>query len=141
MADDPMTGVPPSAAVSEDELRQRVARAEGLVDDLLRRDHPAQALAEALRDPPYAATTAETKDRAAQLVLKALGAFKEAGIRSAVAALGEEEQFALMKYLYRFWGAGLAARTNAQLFIWHAALVEQSGEATIVRAIYDWRWP
>merc|ERR1712224_650970 len=98
------------------------------------------ALAEAHREPPYAATD-PVKDVAAQSVLKAVGAFKEPEIVAVVAALGEAEQKALMKYLYRFWKTGLPPKVNAQLFVWHGALVEACGESIITGAIFDWRWP
>mmetsp|Transcript_18749 Transcript_18749/g.41101 ORF Transcript_18749/g.41101 Transcript_18749/m.41101 type:complete len:140 (+) Transcript_18749:120-539(+) len=137
MADDPM-GVAP-VGDTEEELRSQCTRMRREVDSLLQQHKPIQALAEALRKPPYAAVQPGVKDEVAQAVLKALGAFREADIRGAVTSLGEEEASALMKYLYRFWGSSLPARTNAQLLTWHAALVEHSGEGAIIRAVYDWR--
>uniref|UniRef100_A0A7S1QK88 Actin-related protein 2/3 complex subunit 5 n=1 Tax=Alexandrium catenella TaxID=2925 RepID=A0A7S1QK88_ALECA len=143
MADDPMGAVNP-----EEDWRRRCAATKAAVEALLQKQQRQEALAEALRDPPYAPTTAEptegfrqVQDQAAQVVLKALATFKEADVRGAVEKLGEEEQSALMKYLYRFWGSAQPPRTNAQLFVWHAALVEYAGEGSICRAIFDWKWP
>mmetsp|Transcript_108012 Transcript_108012/g.322988 ORF Transcript_108012/g.322988 Transcript_108012/m.322988 type:complete len:141 (+) Transcript_108012:96-518(+) len=140
MADDP--------AAEEEELRRCCAKTRLAVETLLQKQQRQEALAEALREPPYAATTGEVResfqqlqDQAAQVVLKALAAFKEAEIRGAVSGLGEEEQSALMKYLYRFWGTNQPRLVNAQLFVWHAALVEHAGVGCISRAIYDWKWP
>mmetsp|Transcript_29691 Transcript_29691/g.84975 ORF Transcript_29691/g.84975 Transcript_29691/m.84975 type:complete len:144 (+) Transcript_29691:101-532(+) len=143
MADEPAAGEDP-----DEEWRRRCAKTKGQVEALLQKQQRQEALAEALRDPPYAPTAGEVResfrqvqDQAAQVVVKALAAFKEADVREAVAKLGEEEQTALMKYLYRLWGSGQPPRTNAQLFSWHAALVEHAGEGSICRAMYDWRWP
>merc|ERR1712070_719120 len=86
-----------AAAAAEQEYSKQVASTGNSVDGLLRSSQAEKALAEALRNPPYGATTAATKDQAAQTVLKAVSAFKEAEIRPAVKALGEDEQFALMK--------------------------------------------
>lgn len=106
----------------------------------MKKSQPLQALAEALREPPHTGSDA-VKDIAAQALLKALAGFKEADVKGAVASLGDEEQKAMMKYLYKFWGMALPQRTNSSLFAWHNALVEQGGECVIVRAMYDWKWP
>lgn len=37
-----------------------------------------------------------------------------------------EAQWAHLAGLLRFWGQGLPGRTNAQLFVWHAALMEKA---------------
>mmetsp|Transcript_69664 Transcript_69664/g.167209 ORF Transcript_69664/g.167209 Transcript_69664/m.167209 type:complete len:132 (-) Transcript_69664:197-592(-) len=120
-----------------------VAQKRSVIEGHLSRQQPRQALLEALSDPPYAVSGApqEARDEAAQLVLKAMAAFKEAEISQAVAGLTAGSQNVLMKYIYLFWERGLPASTNSKLFTWHAELVEQGGEGTIVRAIYDWRWP
>mmetsp|Transcript_56643 Transcript_56643/g.106754 ORF Transcript_56643/g.106754 Transcript_56643/m.106754 type:complete len:136 (-) Transcript_56643:69-476(-) len=133
MADDPM------GVSADQELHQRCLQVRSSVDGFLSKQQPKEALAEALRSPPYEANNIEIKNHAAESVLKAIGAMKESDIRGAVASLGEDERFTLMKYLYRFWGMGLPGRTNAQLFTWHAALVDHSGEATIANAMFDWR--
>eukprot|EP00427_Karlodinium_veneficum_P041099 CAMPEP_0169267982 /NCGR_PEP_ID=MMETSP1016-20121227/47497_1 /TAXON_ID=342587 /ORGANISM="Karlodinium micrum, Strain CCMP2283" /LENGTH=110 /DNA_ID=CAMNT_0009352543 /DNA_START=35 /DNA_END=363 /DNA_ORIENTATION=- len=109
-------------ALSEDDYKRQVVNAQKVVDGLLK-DQPGKALSEALKSAPFGATTKETKDQAASLVLKAATAFKDAEIKKvAETSLSEEERCALMKYLYRFWNMGLPAKTNALLFSWHAAL-------------------
>eukprot|EP00931_Biecheleriopsis_adriatica_P025950 TRINITY_DN15836_c0_g1_i1.p1 TRINITY_DN15836_c0_g1~~TRINITY_DN15836_c0_g1_i1.p1 ORF type:complete len:152 (-),score=34.72 TRINITY_DN15836_c0_g1_i1:111-518(-) len=115
----------------------RVASTRATVEEMLRARRGVEALGEALRDPPYSASE-DVKHEAAQTVVRALSAFREAEIKAAVASLGGEEQDALMKYLYKLWAANLPSRTNAQLFVWHAALMElQAGPGSIVRALYD----
>ncbi|CAJ1398128.1 unnamed protein product [Effrenium voratum] len=126
--------------LSAEEWKMRSAQTKAKVEELLKSRQGREALAEALRDPPYSAP-AETKDQAAKTLLLAMSAFREAEIKDATAFLGEEAQNLLMKYLYRFWGQSLPAKTNAQLFVWHAALVSQAGTGCIVRVLYDWNWP
>merc|ERR1719237_1762152 len=137
MADVPMS-VDQGAA--EGELRRRLVETRSSVEGFLKQAQIEQALAEVLKDPPYGGPE-ESKEMAAQLVLKVLSAFKDsnAKIKKAVGLLGDEEHAALMKYLYKFWESGQPAKTNAQLFIWHAALVELAGQGCIVRAVYDMR--
>merc|ERR1740121_1473098 len=126
------------ASDAEEAFRQQGEIVRQAVESLLREQRAQQALAEALREPPYGAQAQEVRDSRALVVLKVMGAFKEADIKGVVVALGEEELSTLLKYLYRFWEMG---QTSKQLFTWHAALVEQGGEGAIMRAIYDWRWP
>ncbi|CAK9077975.1 unnamed protein product [Durusdinium trenchii] len=126
--------------ISEDEWRAQCARTKTAVEELLKGRQSREALAEALREPPYGAPD-ELKDQAAKTVLYAMSAFREAEIKEATAFLNEDAQNVLMKYLYKFWGQGLPARTNAQLFVWHAALVEKAGTGSIVRVLYDWNRP
>ncbi|CAE7333471.1 unnamed protein product [Symbiodinium natans] len=137
MADVKMTPAPPS----EEDWQSRCARCKATVEGLLKNRQTKEALAEALKEPPYGATV-KTREDAARTVLQAMSAFREAEIKAAAASLSEEAQNTLMKYLYKFWGQSLPARTNSQLFTWHSALVElQAGPGSIVRAIYDWNWP
>mmetsp|Transcript_18632 Transcript_18632/g.43607 ORF Transcript_18632/g.43607 Transcript_18632/m.43607 type:complete len:142 (+) Transcript_18632:50-475(+) len=132
-----------SAAEMAEQWDQRVAQKRANVEGHLQRQQPRQALLEALHDPPYAESgaSAQARDQASDLVLKALGFFKEPEIAPAVASLTPDCHNVLMKYIYNFWERGLPASVNSRLFTWHAELVEQSGEGTIVRAIHDWRWP
>mmetsp|Transcript_51985 Transcript_51985/g.97254 ORF Transcript_51985/g.97254 Transcript_51985/m.97254 type:complete len:134 (+) Transcript_51985:50-451(+) len=130
-----------AAMSTEEDWQTRIARCKSAVEGFLKSRQPNEALAEALRDPPYGATI-KTRDEAAKVVLQAMSAFREADIKAAAATLDEDAQNTLMKYLYKFWGQSLPSRTNAQLFTWHAALVElQGGPGSIVRALYDWNWP
>uniref|UniRef100_A0A7S1F642 Actin-related protein 2/3 complex subunit 5 n=1 Tax=Noctiluca scintillans TaxID=2966 RepID=A0A7S1F642_NOCSC len=127
--------------MDEDQLSQNCKTAQRKVEELLRANKRDAALLEALQSPPYESVVDQTKDDAANLVLKVLSYFKEADIKGAACSLEPDLQTTLMKYLYRFWGTGLPARQNAPLFIWHAALVEHAGEGVIVRAIFDVRRP
>eukprot|EP00929_Paragymnodinium_shiwhaense_P003338 TRINITY_DN103813_c0_g1_i1.p1 TRINITY_DN103813_c0_g1~~TRINITY_DN103813_c0_g1_i1.p1 ORF type:complete len:143 (-),score=39.23 TRINITY_DN103813_c0_g1_i1:52-480(-) len=138
----------PAAAAQEDDLRQRVLRTIEQVDALMQQRKHLEALAVALRDPPYTSSQGaetdmvkEVKEQAARKVLQTLAAFKEAELAPAVESLGANEQGALMKYLYKFWSMSLPPRTNAQLLAWHATLVESCGQGVIVQSIYDWNWP
>mmetsp|Transcript_38957 Transcript_38957/g.70923 ORF Transcript_38957/g.70923 Transcript_38957/m.70923 type:complete len:143 (-) Transcript_38957:110-538(-) len=134
---------PQAAAEMAAQWSTHIAQKRAAVEGHLQRQQPRQALLEALRNPPYAESGAspQARDQAAELVLKAMGAFKEPEIPAAVASLAPDCHNVLMKYIYHFWERGYAASVNSRLFAWHAELVEQSGEGTIVRAIYDWQWP
>eukprot|EP00928_Gymnodinium_smaydae_P066803 TRINITY_DN49770_c0_g1_i1.p2 TRINITY_DN49770_c0_g1~~TRINITY_DN49770_c0_g1_i1.p2 ORF type:complete len:139 (-),score=35.19 TRINITY_DN49770_c0_g1_i1:233-649(-) len=120
--------------------QKRVVCAEHLVAEALGKQRPDEALREALAVQPYQASR-ETQEAAARLVLRALGAVRDAEVRALVGELPAEDQDLLMKYLYRFWDMGLTPKQNAHLFTWHAALVEHAGVGVIARAMYDWRWP
>ncbi|CAL1166776.1 unnamed protein product [Cladocopium goreaui] len=128
------------AELSEEEWRAKVMQHKAAVEELLKARKSKEALAEALRDPPYGAPE-EVKLQGAKTVLYALSAFREAEIKEATEKLDEEKQNTLMKYLYKFWSQSLPSRTNAQLFVWHAALVEKAGTGSIVRVLYDCNRP
>ncbi|CAK0842306.1 unnamed protein product, partial [Prorocentrum cordatum] len=131
MADDPMTG---GQGADEEGLRQRLVETRSTVEGLLKQQQAEQALAEALRHPPYGGSE-ETKDA------KGPRPRTRASRRPSAPSGRRTEHAALTKYLYKFWESGQPARTNAQLFTWHAALVEHAGQGCIARALYDMRWP
>eukprot|EP00927_Polykrikos_kofoidii_P038484 TRINITY_DN32846_c0_g1_i1.p1 TRINITY_DN32846_c0_g1~~TRINITY_DN32846_c0_g1_i1.p1 ORF type:complete len:132 (+),score=25.15 TRINITY_DN32846_c0_g1_i1:83-478(+) len=122
------------------DFEQYVRKNAIAVEGLIAKKSWQEALELALQEPPYTAD-AESKNIAARTVVKALTAFKEADIKAAVQALGDEENLLLMKYLYKAWGMGLPARANAQMLTWHTMLVDHCGEALVVRAMYTWKWP
>eukprot|EP00434_Breviolum_minutum_P030333 symbB.v1.2.026832.t1/scaffold2715.1/size72513/4 len=126
--------------LNEEQWQARAAQNKAAVEDLLKSRKSREALAEALRDPPYGAPE-EVKNQVAKTVLYALSAFREAEIKEIAGSLDDDAQNTLMKYLYKFWSQSLPSRTNAQLFVWHAALVEKAGTGSIVRVLYDWNRP
>eukprot|EP00438_Fugacium_kawagutii_P004775 Skav203112 [mRNA] locus=scaffold447:467805:471024:+ [translate_table: standard] len=90
--------------VSQEEWKARAVKKKSAVDDrapvqydLVRSRKSHEALAEALRDPPYGAhemcAPEDVKDEVAKkVVLSALSAFREADIKEAVASLDEDAQ-------------------------------------------------
>ncbi|CAK0842302.1 unnamed protein product, partial [Prorocentrum cordatum] len=87
MADDPMTG---GQGADEEGLRQRLVETRSTVEGLLKQQQAEQALAEALRHPPYGGSE-ETKDAKAGLRHTLRPAAEDASIKKAVGSLGEED--------------------------------------------------
>ena len=99
-----------------------------------------QALQLALADPPYHTRTEAVKVASWEVVLKALGAIKEAEIEGAVGALSLDECDVLMKYLYRGLGQpGKGHEKYQALLKWHPSVLKRAGQGSITRAISEVR--
>ena len=63
-------------------------------------------------------------------------AVKDAEIAAHISELEDRQRDVLMKYVYR----GMAACEDSKFYLkWHAAIVKQGGEATIVRSMAERR--
>jgi actin related protein 2/3 complex subunit 5 len=110
------------------------------VQALLNKGRLADALQCVLANPPVASKNQNVKDKAAQLVMKVLVAFKSADIDAAIKVLDQSKLDVLMKYIYR--GFELSSDGNgygAQLLVWHDKVFAVTGLGSIVRVLTDRR--
>ncbi len=127
-----------SGATSESDatIKAAIASRESAVNTLVASD-PAQALRLSLHDPPYTAKDAALKDAALDVVLKAIGAIKEAEIEDAVGALKLEECDVLMKFIYRGLGQPKKGSQYPLLLKWHPIVLKRAGQGAIVRVLTE----
>jgi actin related protein 2/3 complex subunit 5 len=110
------------------------------VQTLLSKGRLADALQSVLNSPPIASKNPAVKDKAAQVVMKVLVAFKSADIDAAIKDLDQSKLDVLMKYIYR--GFELSSDGNgygAQLLVWHDKVFAVTGLGSIVRVLTDRR--
>merc|ERR1712070_891577 len=83
--------------------RRAVEERRSRVDELIRSTRYAEAVGEALSNPPLGTKDVDLKDENAEVVNMALGAVpdKESAITAVVEQLSSEAQDVLMKYIYR----------------------------------------
>jgi len=108
------------------------------VQALIAKGRLADALQTVLSSPPIASKNPAVKDKAAQVVMKVLVAFKAADIDGAIKNLDQNKLDVLMKYIYR--GFEMSSEGNgAQLLVWHDKVFAVTGLGSIVRVLTDRR--
>mmetsp|Transcript_17122 Transcript_17122/g.26511 ORF Transcript_17122/g.26511 Transcript_17122/m.26511 type:complete len:129 (-) Transcript_17122:52-438(-) len=118
--------------VDESSLRAAISAREKNVASLS--TNPAAAVKASLADPPFSASTDETKKMSAGVVVKALSLVPEKETASVIDGLSPGEQDVLMKYIYRGMENGESCN---QLLRWHAVLTEKAGMGCIMRALSE----
>lgn len=109
---------------------------ESEVNNLILQKNNKEALKAALRCPPLASKNQATKDKAFNLVMRVLQAFKTNEIDGGIKMLEKNEIDTLMKYIYR--GFGQPSETaSACLLAWHEKAVAAGGIGSIVRVLTD----
>ena len=122
--------------VLDESRRRAVEERRSRVDELIRSTRYAEAVGEALSNPPLGTKDMDLKDENAEVVNMALGAVpdKESAITAVVEQLSSDAQDVLMKYIYR----ALQNATNCGAMLkWHAVLYKHSGIGCIVRTLTD----
>eukprot|EP01104_Vermistella_antarctica_P001057 TRINITY_DN1111_c0_g1_i1.p1 TRINITY_DN1111_c0_g1~~TRINITY_DN1111_c0_g1_i1.p1 ORF type:complete len:137 (+),score=35.48 TRINITY_DN1111_c0_g1_i1:30-413(+) len=120
--------------VSDSDLQHIVTEREATVDGLIGQGKTQEALKESLRGPPHAAQDPAIKDQAAATVARVLATVKAADVKKHVAALDQNDQDTLMKYIFK----NLATGENCNvLLVWHEQLKTEAGIGCIVRAISE----
>jgi len=96
----------------------------------------ADALREALQDPPLGCKAQQTRDQSTQLVLSVLTSVKDADAGKALGSLSTGDLDILMKYIYK----GLESGENSNILLkWHSYVTKEGGLGCIVRSMADRR--
>eukprot|EP00794_Sanderia_malayensis_P015684 gene15684-17266_t len=118
------------------EEEQDSGPSEGEIQQLLMSKKNNDALKLLLSQAPAGSKSKERKDRAFDLIIRVLTAYKASEIAPAVSALSTQETDVLMKYIYR----GFAEPSDsfcASLLTWHDKLVANGGPGSIIRVLTD----
>ena len=122
--------------VLDESRRRALEERSNKVDELIRSTRFAEAVGEALSNPPLGTKDAELKEDNARVVNLALAAVpdKESAITKVVESLSSDQHDVLMKYIYR----ALQNATNCGAMLkWHGVLFKHSGIGCIVRTLTD----
>lgn len=106
------------------------------VTNLLNQNRQSDALKSALRNPPLKTRNQTIKDRAVQMVVRVLCAFKQSEIEKTVQLLDKDQQELLMKYIYKGFEFP-QDNSSAVLLVWHEKVVQCCGLGAIVRVLTD----
>eukprot|EP01088_Endostelium_zonatum_P002369 TRINITY_DN128_c0_g1_i1.p1 TRINITY_DN128_c0_g1~~TRINITY_DN128_c0_g1_i1.p1 ORF type:complete len:130 (+),score=29.91 TRINITY_DN128_c0_g1_i1:44-433(+) len=126
-----------AAERSDAEYQQSLSERTKLVNNKLNMGNGADALREALQDPPLGCKAQATRDNSVALVIQVLGSVKDADIPKALGTLQTSDLDVLMKYIYKGLESG-DSNSNA-LLKWHAAVTKEGGLGCIVRALAERR--
>jgi len=111
------------------------------VASFLQNGKPIEALKALVRlQPPTSSKVSQAeKDRAVQLALRVLVAFKNpAQVEEACKSVGSEQHDLLMKYVYKAFESP-SENNAATLLVWHEKLFNEAGYGCIVRVLSDRR--
>ncbi|XP_077986685.1 actin-related protein 2/3 complex subunit 5-C-like [Glandiceps talaboti] len=122
----------------EDEQTDDVAAGpdEAEVTGYLNQKKNIDALHAVLRNPPVGSKNHASKDKAFQLVLRVLSAFKSSEMENGVKQLDKDTLDILMKYLYKGFECP-TDNSSAILLTWHEKAVSSGGLGSIVRVLTD----
>ncbi|XP_046845768.1 actin-related protein 2/3 complex subunit 5-A-like [Xenia sp. Carnegie-2017] len=109
---------------------------ESEVNSLILQKNNKDALKATLCNPPIASKNQAAKDKAFNLVMRVLQAFKSSEIDAGLKVLDKEEVDILMRYIYRGF-AQASDSASAILLTWHEKVVAIGGIGTIVRVMTD----
>jgi len=110
---------------------------ESQVQSFINGGQAQNALKAALADDPSVSSDQTAKDKAAELVLRAMQSHKSSQIEAVVKSLSAAEQDVLMKYIYKGFSMGKDSQTCASLLTWHGKLSDVAGSGAIVRVLTD----
>jgi len=109
---------------------------EGEVQSFLNQKNYEEALKAVLRNPPIGTKNPAVKDKAFQLVMRVLTAFKNNDIEKAVNNLDRDTIDILMKYIYKGF-ISPTENSSAILLAWHEKAYAVGGLGSIVRVLTD----
>ncbi|XP_022094892.1 actin-related protein 2/3 complex subunit 5-like [Acanthaster planci] len=109
---------------------------EGEVQSFLNQKNNQEALKAVLRNPPIGSKNPAVKDKAFQLVMRVLTAFRASDIEKTVNSLDLDVIDILMKYIYRGFSEP-TENSSAILLTWHEKAYAVGGLGSIVRVLTD----
>jgi actin related protein 2/3 complex subunit 5 len=109
---------------------------ESEVQSFLNQKKFEEALKAVLRNPPIGSKNPAVKNKAFQLVLRVLTAFRTSDIEKAVNNLDRDTIDVLMKFIYKGF-ASPTDNSSAILLIWHEKAYAVGGLGSIVRVLTD----
>ncbi len=106
------------------------------VQNFLSKKNYEEALKAVLRNPPIGSKNQNVKDKAFQLVMRVLTAFKTTDVEKVVNSLDNDTIDILMKYIYKGFSCP-TENSSAILLTWHEKAYAVGGLGTIVRVLTD----
>merc|ERR1712141_640466 len=120
----------------QNEEEQYLGPSEGEIQELLMSKKNTDALKLLLGQAPAGSKSKEIKDKAFDLVIRVLTAYRSSEVDAAAKGLSQNETDVLMKYIYR----GFSEPSDsfcASLLTWHEKLVANGGLGSIMRVFAD----
>ncbi|XP_038045312.1 actin-related protein 2/3 complex subunit 5-B-like [Patiria miniata] len=109
---------------------------EAEVQSFLNQKNYEEALKAVLRNPPLGSKNPAVKDKAFQLVMRVLTAFKTNDVEKAVNGLDPDTIDVLMKFIYKGFSYP-TENSSAILLTWHEKAYAVGGLGSIVRVLTD----
>jgi len=120
----------------QNEEEQDLGPSEGEIEQLLMSKKNTDALKILLAKAPAGSKSKERKDKAFDLIIRVLTAYKSTEIDAAAKGLSPNETDVLMKYIYRGF-SNPSDSFCASLLTWHDKLVTNGGLGSIMRVLAD----
>ena len=124
------------AAGGDYDFESIVSQNESTAMQALNAGRGKEAIGDVLTNNIVGCKNPSLKDRNADVMMKLLTSVKEAGVKSVVDTLNEDQVDVLMKYVYRLLATG---ENSTILLKWHECAFDKGGLGCIVRAICERR--
>lgn len=109
---------------------------ENEVQSLLQQGDNVKALRVVLDNAPITSKNQQVKDKAFQLTMRVVLAFKSSEVEGAINALSDPQLDILMKYIYKGFESP-SEGSSALLLTWHEKAFAKGGIGSIVRVLTD----